>query len=324
MPEYLAPGVYIEELPGQSHPIQGVATSTVGFIGVAQQASAAEVITSFTEFERAMGDSVSGNLPIAVRGFFQNGGTRCYVARIAPADALQAGLDALATEDISILCCPDEHRFPNGAAVMAAHCEQRQDRVCILQSPQPVMPAASHNVPVHSSYATYYYPWLTVVGLDGVSSVTAPPGGHVAGIYAQVDSQRGVWTAPAGVPLVGVTGLSQQISAAESSTLSARGINLVRFFPGQGNRVWGAHDQPGAELEVRERPPAGSVHRTVPQPGSAMGCIRAEWAGALGNRAHDHRGFPAKSLEVRRTDGNKTGGGVLRPLRQHGDDANRH
>jgi phage tail sheath protein FI len=240
MPEYLAPGVYIEELPVQSHPIQGVSTSTVGFIGVAQQAAAAVAITSFAEFERVMGNSVSGNLPIAVRGFFQNGGTRCYVARIAPAAALQAGLDALATEDISILCCPDEHRFPNGASVMATHCEQRKDRVCILQSPQPVMPDASHDVPVHSSYATYYFPWLTVVGLDGVTSVTAPPGGHVAGVYAQADSQSGVWVAPAGVPLVGVTGLSQQISAAESNLLSTRGINLVRFFPGQGNRVWGA------------------------------------------------------------------------------------
>jgi hypothetical protein len=240
MPEYLAPGVYIEELPAQLHSIQGVSTSIVGFVGVGQQASGAVAITSFAEFERAIGSSARGNLPIAVKGFFENGGTRCYVALIAPTDALQAGLDVLAPEDISILCCPDENRFANAAAVMAAHCEQRKDRVCILQSPQPVMPDATHDVPVHSSYAAYCYPWLTVAGLDGVTSVTVPPGGHVAGIYAHVDSQKGVWVAPAGVRLIGVTGLSQQISSAESDLLSARGINVLRFFPGQGYEVWGA------------------------------------------------------------------------------------
>jgi len=67
-----------------------------------------------------------------------------------------------------------------------------------------------------------------------------PPGGHVAGIYAQTDSQKGVWHAPAGVPLKGVTGLSEQVTAQEASVLSPRGINLLRFFPGQGNEVWGA------------------------------------------------------------------------------------
>jgi hypothetical protein len=175
MLEELAPGVYIEEIPGQLHPIQGVSTSTVGFIGAGQQASAAVIVTSFGDFVRAVGSSASGHLPIAVKGFFENGGSRCSVALIAPADALQAGLDVLASEDISILCCPDENRFPNAAAVLAARCEQRRDRVCILQSPQPVMPDATHEVPVHSSYAAYYYPWQTVVGLDGVTSVAVPP-----------------------------------------------------------------------------------------------------------------------------------------------------
>jgi len=103
------------------------------------------------------------------------------------------------------------------------------------------MPDAAHDVPVHSSYAAYYYPWLTIVGPDGVTRVVVPPGGHVAGVYAQIDSQRGVWVAPAGVPLIGVTGLSQQITPAESDLLSSRGINVLRVFPGQGNRVWGAH-----------------------------------------------------------------------------------
>jgi hypothetical protein len=70
MPEYLAPGVYVEELPAQHHSIQGVSTSTVGFVGVAQQASAAVAITSVADFERTMGSSASERLTIAVKGFF--------------------------------------------------------------------------------------------------------------------------------------------------------------------------------------------------------------------------------------------------------------
>lgn len=239
MPEYLAPGVYIEEVAFGSRPIQGVSTSTVGFIGVATAAAAPVLITSFVEYEHTIGNNAGGFLPLAVRGFFENGGTRCYVALIAATDPLQAGLDALAAQNISILCCPDENGIPNAAAIMAADCEHRKDRVCILQSPQPAVPDATHHPPVHSAFAAYYYPWITVVGLDG-SNVTMPSGGHVAGIYAKVDTQKGVWKPPAGVPLAGVTGLSQQITAAEADLLASRGINLLRFFVGQGNEVWGA------------------------------------------------------------------------------------
>jgi len=103
------------------------------------------------------------------------------------------------------------------------------------------MPDATHDVPEHSSYAASCYPWLTVAGLDGVTSVIVPPGGHIAEVYAQMDSLPGVWVAPAGMPLTGVMGLSQQITRVESDLLSSRGINVLRAFPGQGNRVWGAH-----------------------------------------------------------------------------------
>jgi phage tail sheath protein FI len=241
MPEFLAPGVYIEELDTQPHPIPGVSTSVAGFIGVAHQAYApAPPISSFAEFERLIGNKAAGHLLLAVRGFFENGGMRCFVALIAATDPLEAGLDALAAEDISIVCCPDENVFSNAPAMMAAHCESRRDRICVLQSAQPAIPEATHDVPVHSSYAAYYYPWITVVGLDGVTLATIPPGGHVAGIYASTDTQRGIWTAPAGVALAGVTGLSSTISAAESDLLASRGINVLRFFSGQGSLVSGA------------------------------------------------------------------------------------
>jgi phage tail sheath protein FI len=240
MVEHLAPGVYVEELPFRSHPIEGVSTSTAGFLGVSSHAVKPVLITSCVEFERSIGSEIAGFLPFAVRGFFENGGRRCYVALIATTDPIEAGLDALARESLSILCVPDEDRFPGAPASLAAHCEQRKDRVCILQSPHPELPEAGHTVPAQSSYAAYYHPWLVVRSLDGQGRVTTPPGGHVAGAWARLDMERGVQHAPTGVRLLDVEGLSQEIDAAESELFGARGVNVLRRLPEQGIVIWGA------------------------------------------------------------------------------------
>jgi len=235
MPAPLAPGVYIEELPVLPA-IQGVPTSVAG-IGVSERSPAPALLTSVAEFRQAY-PHASQFLSLAVQGFFGNGGKKCYVATIAPTDPLKTALDALATVKLQLLCCSDESLVPNAASLMAAHCEKMKDRFCILQSPQPVIPDASHNVPVHSAYAAYYYPWISV--LDNGVSVTIPSGGHVAGIYARNDIQHGIQNPPSGtgLPLIGVTGLSASISDAESETLVPRGINVIRSFPGTGILVW--------------------------------------------------------------------------------------
>ena len=240
MTERLAPGVYIEEVQFASNPIQGVSTSTAGFVAVTGRGPLLGPLTSFAEFERVATPNLGINLPLAVRGFFENGGQQCFVSQIAATDPLESGLVALDAQAISIVCCPDDPTIQNSAAAMAAHCEQRKDRVCILQSPQPIVPVTTHRPLVRSTYAAYYYPWIAVRSLDGASTVTIPPCGHVAGIYAQTDSTRGVWVAPANVQLAGVTGLSQGLSAADSDTLNSRGIDVIRIFRAQGIRVWGA------------------------------------------------------------------------------------
>jgi phage tail sheath protein FI len=102
MPEYLSPGVYVEEVSGGIKPIEGVGTSTGAFIGVAARGPVAGaqyedgpgrpvLITNFTEFTRTFGSVMPGEfLAYAVQQFFGEGGTRCYVARTAhftdPAD----------------------------------------------------------------------------------------------------------------------------------------------------------------------------------------------------------------------------------------------
>src|SRR5437870_3799476 len=94
MPEYLAPGVYVEEVDTGSKPIEGVSTSTAGMVGVTERgpASVPILITSYGEYVRWFGErlnildfSVGNNrhcyLPPAVEGFFVNGGKRVYVVR---------------------------------------------------------------------------------------------------------------------------------------------------------------------------------------------------------------------------------------------------
>jgi phage tail sheath protein FI len=83
MPEYLSPGVYIEELPGPK-PIEGVGTSTGAFVGIADRGpiNDPQLITNLTQFADTFGDFLPGAyLGHAVRHFFTEGGTRCYVVR---------------------------------------------------------------------------------------------------------------------------------------------------------------------------------------------------------------------------------------------------
>lgn len=99
MPEYLSPGVYIEEIEIGAKPIEGVSTSTAGFLGVAEMGATEglpELITSFSDFQRQFGGYLPESygtyrfLSYAVDNFFTNGGSRCYVMRVAPSDAVAA------------------------------------------------------------------------------------------------------------------------------------------------------------------------------------------------------------------------------------------
>ena len=91
MPEYLAPGVYVEEIDTGSKPIEGVSTSTAGIVGVAERGpvNVPTLVTSFSEYQRTFGQMLDASsyqdhrfLPNAVEGFFTNGGKRLFVTRI--------------------------------------------------------------------------------------------------------------------------------------------------------------------------------------------------------------------------------------------------
>jgi phage tail sheath protein FI len=240
VPEYLYPGVYVEEVPFRAKPIEGVSTSTAGFIGAAEGPRLVSGITGFADFEKRVDAGSSTYLASAVRGFFENGGQRCSVALIAAVEPIDCALEALSGERVALLCCPDEHIFPNAAGAMIQQCERRRDCFCILQSAHQTMPIAIHQPPVQSSFAAYYHPWLIVSTPHAAGTMAVPPCGHIAGVYARTDRERGVWKSPAGVQIEGATALSETITSADTGVLLERGIDVLRNEPGRGIVVWAA------------------------------------------------------------------------------------
>jgi phage tail sheath protein FI len=126
-------------------------------------------------------------------------------------------------------------------------CELMKNRFAILDSPRRDSPTSVQDVqafraPLDTRYAALYYPWLNVRDPSVQQVVLAPPSGHVAGIYARVDTERGVHKAPANEVIFGITQIDQQITTREQDLLNPFpvNINVLRFFPDRGNRVWGA------------------------------------------------------------------------------------
>jgi len=235
-------------------------------------------INNWSEFRRRyVRDGDKGtDLANAVYGFFLNGGSRCYVVNTKADGAIAGkgrGLDALAAiDEIAIIAAPGRTDPASHGALLDA-AESLKDRVAILDGPPrvddvevltraadggaaPPAPAAGDaggaakpkgqkaGLRARDSdggYGAYYFPWLKgrdAVDPDALAQI--PPSGHMAGIYARTDSERGVHKAPANVTIRGAEGLTQMLSRAEQDVLNPVGVNCIRFFTREGVRVWGA------------------------------------------------------------------------------------
>jgi phage tail sheath protein FI len=167
----------------------------------------------------------------------------------------RSGLEGLeVAEDVTMVCCPDLMAAYQAGAIdkegvkavqlaMIAHCERMGDRVAILDplpdlSPQEVKRWREQETGYDSKYAVLYYPWIKVAG-NG-RSLMIPPSGHMAGIYARNDNERGVHKAPANEVIRGALEAVTQITKGEQDTLNPVGVNCIRSFTGRGLRVWGA------------------------------------------------------------------------------------
>lgn len=342
MPEYLSPGVYVEEVPSAVKPIAGVSTSTACFLGVvpdaiqipednpkydptgrtegddakmrfilrpfpyppdevkkrsdaaavaakavkdddrkdpqksrdlARAARAAQddlaraqsyrmaedkvpmLCTTFSDFRRYFGDfstdTNQNRLAHAVYGFFNNGGTRCYVMRCKSPEELQNPLSLVpleAIDEISLVAAPsvtDKGVQQN----IIDHCTNMSDRFAIIDAPEnPGENLTEDAIKVigNSDYAALYFPWIKV--FDVAASLTQPdsngevyvgPSGHVAGIYARVDHERGVHKAPANEVVRGALDVEYQISKSLQDGLNPHGVNCIRYI-NDGIKVWGA------------------------------------------------------------------------------------
>ena len=170
----------------------------------------------------------------------------------------QSAIDELErVDDVNILCAPDSvgRRDSQGApdatfaqdiqVAMIGHCEKMQDRFTVLDPLPGVTPSngiiTQRNLLVSDrGFGALYYPWVRIRNPSGEGRILVPPSGHIAGVYARTDDERGVFKAPANVTVRGVVGLERYLSDAEQGPLNERGINVVRSFPGRGIRVWGA------------------------------------------------------------------------------------
>lgn len=270
MATYQAPGVYIEEAPTVA-PIAGVGTSTPAFIGAwtttdpdaPALASPGEVIacTNFTEFSNKFG-GFSKTVPEqnvlahAVRGFFVNGGTFCYVVRVAQEGDVRLALETLeAYDDISMIAAPGLPADPAepGTVIedIVAHCTLLQDRIAILDAPNvsvtevaALLPGKESALYKSTDFAAVYMPWLQVYDPPTDGMIDVPPSGHIAGIYARTDSTRGVHKAPANEAILGVKDGSIKIGRAQQATINLQGANCIRMMSG-ALKVWGARTLAG-------------------------------------------------------------------------------
>jgi uncharacterized protein len=164
----------------------------------------------------------------------------------------RTGLEGFKEVDsIAIVCAPDERPVDGLTGALIEHCEDEnlRDRFAVLQARQGITPDGLieqfnqgnlSDTVSDRGYTALYYPWIKVIDPTSNTEKLVPPGGHVAGVYARTDNERGVHKAPANEPLRGTRGLEHEIRKEDQDGLNPLGINCIRVFRGRGIRVWGA------------------------------------------------------------------------------------
>lgn len=204
----------------------------------------------------------------AVNGFYDNGGGKAYVYLMGTEDP-GASIRENQPEKLGLFAFDDCDDLalhvgaglaPHQQRQLLEHCEARKDRFAVLDG--PLVSTDDLEVPPSAGgFGAMYVPWVAIQrpswysgsGLgqaegslrrqlvkSGPAEVHVPPSGHIAGVFARVDAERGVHKAPANELVMGITGLSQSINRQELGQYNDRGVNVIRAFSDRGIRVWGA------------------------------------------------------------------------------------
>lgn len=162
--------------------------------------------------------------------------------RLEPQGLLALTLDPF--RDVALVYAP--HAAPNFVAIEQAlidHCELLRFRFAAIDS-DPNTDPSNLNPRVNNhwdtTYAGFYAPWIQVSDPQTGVRHVVPPGGHVLGVYARSDSERGVFKAPANEIARGALDVKYEINDNVQGVLNPNGVNVIRSFPARGIRVWGA------------------------------------------------------------------------------------
>lgn len=164
------------------------------------------------------------------------------------------GIGALGIlDDVQLVCAPDlalchEFELISGEDFLALqaslldHCENKGDRIAILDTPyrnwdtQSVLEWREHSV-FDSSYGAIFYPWIAIAADPNSGNediIYVPPCGHIAGTYARVALERGVPTAVVNFSLHGALDVLNKPTQDERQFLRAKGINSINKSNQQG------------------------------------------------------------------------------------------
>ena len=277
--DFTTPGVYIQEIPSGVHTISGVSTSNTAFVDSFKDGpiNQAVQIRSFAEFEQTFGGLDAGSeASYAILQYFLNGGQIAWVVRvdgdasartIAGDPAARTGMyafDELAPDLFNILCLPaaanlNQDDFAAVFNLAEKYCDDKR-AFLIMDTPSAIDTTADMiswiqtNDGLRHRNAAAYFPRLVIPDpLAGNQPRKVAASGTLAGVYARTDSERGVWTAPAGVEayLLGAN-VAAQLNDSDNGALNALGINVLRNFPTIGNVSWGARTLAGSDQEGSE------------------------------------------------------------------------
>jgi Bacteriophage tail sheath protein len=164
-------------------------------------------------------------------------------AVLLPQRPLPQGLAALELDpyrEVALVYAPGAPVAVNKAVI--THCENLKYRFAVVDpaKAENVSNFQPRNTITDTKYAALYYPWIAVSDPQTGARKEVPPGGHVLGVYARTDTERGVFKAPANEILRGVIELLNDVDDRLQDVLNPRGVNAVRQFPERGIRVWGA------------------------------------------------------------------------------------
>lgn len=233
-------------------------------------------ITNWLQFVKEFVPEGGKSTPLvhAVFGFFQNSSGLCYIVNVGSKGSIsggeggkRGGLQLFEEIDEIALVAAPGYTDQASHNALVTHCEKMKDRFAILDAPllsasgkkppkeddsakskeegnisNPIdtVKKSKGKISSQNGFGAYYFPWIQIQDpLVLKETVWAPPSGHIAGIYARVDSMRGVHKAPANEILHGALDLEYRVTREEQEILNPLGVNCIRFFPGQGIRVWG-------------------------------------------------------------------------------------